>query len=193
MPSARIERATSTIAEWRSNSAELRGPKNFICSRRRIRTSDTRAKTSRVAATPSGIIAYQSARRDSNPHLPITAYRVEAGTDTSAYLSPIITGRPYGHPKFAYYAKNMSRFAHPKFAYYANFSEAERGFRPHGRLSPFIQGNYCHTYGFATPPRGLEPLCVHLPFRLGRSQRGYDGTKTSSVMRVRGLEPRFTG
>src|SRR5260221_8430645 len=25
------------------------------------------------------------------------------------------------------------------------------------------------------PPRGLEPPCVRLPFRLVRSQRGYDG------------------
>ena len=42
-----------------------------------------------------------------------------------------------------------------------------------------------------TPPRGVEPLCVRLPFRLVRSQRGYDGTNTK--MGARGIEPRSSG
>lgn len=115
MPSARFERATSTFAEWRSYSAELRGLTNrtthiprdgfeppsqgskpcmlplhypganlklFAGKESNFQSSRSERDMLPLHHLRSNITKH--ARRDSNPHPPITAHRVEAGTDTSA-------------------------------------------------------------------------------------------------------------
>src|SRR5206468_4611 len=60
------------------------GKQTVSHSQRWIRTIVTRIRVSRAAAALSGI-KRPFPEMDSNPHPPITAYRVEAGADTSAH------------------------------------------------------------------------------------------------------------